>query len=480
MRRYANVTRMACLFPLIIVITGSLVGGSTALQQEENILMYNDDRIQPYKADPRYWQYKGKPVILLGGSETDHIFLMDGLQEHLDEIASVGGNYVRNTMSQREEIELKAHKLLPDGKFDLNQWNEDYWGRFQNMLRWTQEREIIVQIEVWDRFDFSTHRWSDSPWNPANNINYTAEESGFALEYPEHPGKNLQPFFYTVPSMKNNTLIRGHQEAFVDKMLSYSLSYGNVLYCMDNETGAAIEWGAYWATYIKTRAAEAGKGVETTEMWDSYALDDPRYDDTVEHPEIFSFIEVSQNNHNRDRVHWDNVRLMCERIQKTGKPRPINTVKIYGASTGTYGRNRDGQERFWRNILGGLSATRFHRPASGLGLSAKAKAHIKSLRMFTDAMDFLQCEPHIELLGWHWRNRNEVYCVAKPGQEYGLFFTDGGMATLNVSAAGKRELTVRWLDIMASKWLEPIKVTPEKGQISLFTPEDGYWAVLIQ
>ena len=75
--------------------------------------MRNEDRIQPYTQNPRYWQYKGKPVMLLGGSATDHIFLLEGLKDHLDEIHSVGGNYVRNTMSQREGKELKPHRLGP-------------------------------------------------------------------------------------------------------------------------------------------------------------------------------------------------------------------------------------------------------------------------------------------------------------------------------------------------------------------------------
>jgi len=111
--------------------------------------MKNEDRIQPWSENPRYWQYKGKPVMLLGGSKTDHIFLADGLFEHLNEMPPVGANYVRNTMSQREPKELKAHKLLPDGNFDMDQWNEEYWAMFANMLKWTAERDIFVQIEVW-------------------------------------------------------------------------------------------------------------------------------------------------------------------------------------------------------------------------------------------------------------------------------------------------------------------------------------------
>ena len=78
-----------------------------------------DGRIRPYEDNPRYWQYRGEPVLLLGGSETDHIFLLDGLKEHLDEIVRAGGNYVRCTMSQREGLDLKPYQRGDDGKFDL-------------------------------------------------------------------------------------------------------------------------------------------------------------------------------------------------------------------------------------------------------------------------------------------------------------------------------------------------------------------------
>jgi hypothetical protein len=138
----------------------------------------------------RYWQYKGNPVLLLGRSKTDHLFLLDDLKIHLDEMQAVGANYVRNTMSQREGKDRKPHKLLTDGKFDLNRWNQDYWQRFQNMLEWTADREIIVQIEVWDRFDYSTRNWETSPWNSKNNVNYTYEQTGFASKYPVRSKKS--------------------------------------------------------------------------------------------------------------------------------------------------------------------------------------------------------------------------------------------------------------------------------------------------
>lgn len=241
----------------------------------------NADRIQPYGKNPRYWQYKGEPVMLLGGSNTDHIFLLDELEAHLDEMRQVGANYVRCTMSQREQKELKPHLLLPSGKFDLDQWNPEYWRRFENMLNWTAQREIFVQIEVWDRFDYSDHsgnwkRWQTSPWNPGNNVNYTYEQTGFASEYPHHPSRDRQPFFHTIPGMPQYNakldLVRRYQEAFVARMLSCSLPYGHVLYCMNNETSTPAAWGRYWIDFIKSKAAQSG----VVEQWaPGYVPPDP-------------------------------------------------------------------------------------------------------------------------------------------------------------------------------------------------------------
>ena len=73
------------------------------------IASHADDsaRIQPYDENRYYWQYEGEPVMLLGGSKDDNLFQLPELKEHLDEIAEVGGNYIRNTMSDRHD---KSHE----------------------------------------------------------------------------------------------------------------------------------------------------------------------------------------------------------------------------------------------------------------------------------------------------------------------------------------------------------------------------------
>src|SRR5690606_29504174 len=96
------------------------------------------------------------------------------LEEHLDLLVSVGGNYVRNTMSHRNKGNIFPFESTGNGLFDLDRFNEAYWERFENFLRLTHERGIIVQIEIWDPHDHYRDReeyggWSHSPYNPLNN-----------------------------------------------------------------------------------------------------------------------------------------------------------------------------------------------------------------------------------------------------------------------------------------------------------------------
>ena len=430
-------------------------------------------RIEIYRPNPAYWQYNGKPVLLLGGTKDDNLFQIPGLKEHLDLLRSVGGNYVRNTMSSRDEGNVWPFKQV-NGRYDLNQWNEEYWRRFESFLKLTRERDIIAQIEVWATFDYYRDIWQRNPFNPKNNINYTAKETGLPEQVNSHPTRCENNFFWSVPAERNKKTVLKFQRRFVDKMLSYSLKFGNVLYCMDNETSVTPEWGKNWSEYIKAKAKAAGVMVHTTEMWDKWDLAHSMHNATFDHPETYSFVDISQNNHQKGQKHWDNAQRQRARI--ADNVRPLNNVKIYGADTGRFGNDRDGMERFWRNIFGGLASARFHRPTSGLGLGKKAQANIRSMRLLTDKMDVFTCAPHNDLLSD--RKPNEAYCLAKPGKEYAVYFPDGGEVTLDISSL-KKPVTVRWLDIMKCRWADAERIEA-KSKLTLRCPSRGYWAVLVQ
>jgi hypothetical protein len=467
-------TRWLWRFRLVLPARVSVLAGALGLAASL-LAADNPNRIKPWPANPRYWQFKGQPVLLLGGSKDDNLFQIPDLREHLDEIRAAGGNYIRNTMSDRKDkgFEVYPFKQLPDRKYDLEQWNDEYWRRFENLLRWTAERDIIVQIEVWDRFDYSQKNWDPHPYNPKNNVNYTYAQSGFAEQYPDHPGRNRQPFFFTTPKQRNNTVVLKYQQRFVEKMLSYTLRHDHVLYCMDNETSAEEAWGAYWAEFIKDRARQAGKTVCVTEMWDAWDLKADEHKRTLDHPERYDFCDVSQNNHQKGQQHWDNFQWARQHI--AAHPRPLNTVKTYGADGGRYGNSRDGLERFWRHVIGGVAAARFHRPDSGLGLSEPAVAAIKAARKLESLIKLWELEPANQLLSD--RADNEAYLAARPGRAYALYFTDGGAVGLDLrDAPGQFE--VRWIDISTGDWGK--RQTIRGGAVVPVTaPAKGHWVAAI-
>jgi hypothetical protein len=239
----------------------------------------SSEAIRIYDENPFYWEYKGEPVLLVGGSYEDNLFnYPEGLEQHLNNLKASGGNYIRNTMSSRDPGNQWAFKKLENGLYDLEQWNKEYWDRFENLLKLAFEWDIIVQIEIWDPWDFFRSEaalgfgdgnvgWESCPFNPSLNINYTSEETGLEnkINYTLHtPGKHL--FFQTIPAFKNINKVLKYQEAYVAKILDISLNYPNVLYNIRNECREHEEWSKYWAAFIRENAAKKDKQIYIKSM----------------------------------------------------------------------------------------------------------------------------------------------------------------------------------------------------------------------
>lgn len=462
-------SRSNCILPAILWLF-CLVAATRALAQNTDA-----GRIQPYQQNRWYWQYQGQPLLLLGASDDDNLFQMPNLREHLDAIQAAGGNYIRNTMSDRRDKGFEVYPFLrrDDGKYDLRQWNDEYWQRFANLLKWTHERRIIVQIEIWDRFDYAREHWPPHPYRPANNVNYTPEQSGLAAEYPDHPGTNRQPFFFTTPRQRNNQVLLEYQQRFVDQLLKHSLPYDHVLYCLDNETSGEEAWASYWAEYLRARAREAGRSICITEMWDDWQLNAERHRRTLDHPERYDFADISQNNHMRGQQHWDNLQWLRGYLAE--RPWPLNTVKTYGSDGGRHGDTRNGIERWWRHVLGGAASARFHRPDSGLGLSDLSRACLRAARKLESLVKPWELTPGNERL--RDRADNEAYLASAAGQACALYFPDGGSVGLDLSDwPGTYKL--RWIDIRSGDWGPQAELAGGRV-VELTAPGPGGWAAAL-
>jgi hypothetical protein len=427
------------------------------------------DGIRPYSANPYYWQYKGKPILLIGASDKDNLWQWTGpqLTDHLDLMRSVGGNYVRNTMSDRNEGDIFAAKRLDDGRYDLEQWNDAYWERLRFFLEETHKRDIIVQLTLWDWFDLSGTgvygRFPVHPLNPKNNVNW-------------EPGtiKNAGDFYGGSLWHKNQPVL-DYQHRYIDKLMSIALRYDHVLFNINNESGLGAEWENYWAIYIKKAAERASKQIHVTSMQFAPGTSIRH---VMTYPDLYSFAEVSQNNQDAlgpvGRKHWENLLCWRKMIALSNKgPMPINNVKVYGQGVGlntAAGTEKEAVERFWRNIFGGAASTRFHRPAMrsggawgwGIGLSERAQQTLRAVNMFLDEFDVFNAQPYeaISTVG----NSVDCYALADMGKAYAVYFP-GGRATVHLDPwVYVKKVSVRWLDIAALSWSGEEIVEPKWDQ----------------
>jgi hypothetical protein len=443
-----------------------------------------DNHIRPYSENPLYWQYKGQPVLLLGATDNDNLFQNNNLESHLDSLKAIGGNLIRNTMSDRDPGDERAFAMTSEGKYDLNKWNDNYWNRFENMLKLTSERDIIVQIEIWDRFDHIDNFWLTDPYNPQNNFNYSYIEAGLDSIYPLgrnfQESINKQPFFYTVPELNNNEILLKYQKAFVEKILSHSLNYGNVLYCIDNETSGAEEWATYWANFIKDNSV--GKEIYITQMWDTWDVKTPIHKRTLDHPELYGFIDISQNSQLPGYQNWENAQYVFNYIKDN--PRPVNSTKIYGHDKYEPWLKRGmttshAIQSFFRNIVGGYASSRFHRPTHGLGLSEPSINSIKTIRKIEEQVKLWDIVPRMELLDDV--KENLAFIAAKEGEKYVVYFTKDGKVKLNLTDHNQT-FSLRWINVDTAEWAKSEEITGgrnieleavnEKGSIALLIRSD--------
>ncbi|MEX2565950.1 MAG: putative collagen-binding domain-containing protein [Cyclobacteriaceae bacterium] len=481
--------------PAILILAGMLYSSCSTPLKNTSDTVANQvvDAIEIFPKNPFYWQYNGEPILLRGGSKEDNLFNHpDGMKAHLEELKSVGGNYIRNTMSSRNPGNPWPFQKGSNGLYDLDQWDETYWERFENLLKWTSEMDIIVQIEIWDPWDYFKSEaslgygpenvgWESCPYNPVMNVNYTAEESQLKeeIDYFSKAIASNHLFFSTVPALEDIPVVRKYQEAFVDKILSYTLEYPNVLYCMNNEIGEAQEWGEYWAQYIRDKSEMAGKKVFMTDMRRNIDFSSEEQVSLLHNDELYDFFEISQNSANNDQNHYD--QILSIRKQVLDHPKPLNSVKIYGGEIGKWTTSvEEGTRRFWRSVFGGIAAVRFHRPGPshqyfGLGLSELAKTHIKSIDQFVGEFDIFKSQPSNQLL--NDREANEAYCLADHGTAYAVYFPDGGNVSIDLSEMGG-ELNIKWLNILENSWSE-VSQNKTDQQINLQTPGKGHWLVII-
>lgn len=443
--------------------------------------------------DGRYWNYDGQRVLLLGGWNHGHNPFIDHdtdndkdnkgvstpkqIKDAMDALAAAGGNCLRCVLDPGMAAGIQGFDFCAKSgaKYDLNTMTGPFWSRIEMFMTEAERRNIIVQIEIWDRFDLidgSWGSWPVSPWNPKNNVNYTTASSGLAVSYRSYKG---HPFLQGVPGhpsyesalgarKQKYDLVRRYQNAFVDRLLSITLDYPNVLYCMNNETHEDPAWGQYWMDFIKGKAKAHGKRVLTTDMFDDvFKAEDSRVlNSQLRARDKYDYVDASQaNSRHADEAHWNKVKWIAQTARNADPPCLLHMTKIYGNDLALDGKpwsrfkpgdSDNAIEEWWRNLLVGVAGVRFHRPTSGIGLYAVAKNCMRATRKVETKVKFWDVEPRLDLLTE--RQPDEAYLAADPGHAYILYFTknsDGSVA-LKLGSYPDTRFELQWVNVNTGAW----------------------------
>lgn len=432
--------------------------------------------IEPYANNPNYWQYKGEPVLLIGGSSSDNLFQNDNFVDELNAIHACGGNYIYCSLSGRDVGD--EWPFWRNARwYNLNKFNPDYWKKLDDFLRFTAERNIFVQLEVWDFYDFFG-AWGRNPWNPLNNNVLTTQNSRLKTESFTDIKTAENNFFFSVPRLNNDSILLSYQKNFVDQLLSISLKYSHVLYCVNNKAtkGYAPEWGRYWAEYIQNKAKEEGVKAQVCELLQDSYLEN-KIDLHAQSSKLFSFYEISNNLNEVGQNHWEKLKQFRESFKNN--PCPLNNVRIYGGPFGDWtGGPEHGIRRFWQNLIGGVAAIRFHRLPLGLGFNSRALAQIKSAKLLSENYNFFSSSPDADFSLIKNRDSNEAYLASNKQADLIVYFPDGG--DIKVDLTGFPGIyKIKWLNIEGSNWYSEEEITGG-NIIRIKSPFSGGWLALLK
>lgn len=218
------------------------------------------DALRPHPDNPKYFLFRGKPTFLLTASEHYGSVLNRPFDFHkyLDDAAAHRMTLTRTFLLFREIASDKnpaspckpaaqdyiapwprtGPGLAMDGqpKFDLSQWNAEYFQRLHALLDYASQRGIIVELTLLSN-SYNDAVWALNALRAANNLQGVGK-----VEWQE----------YT--TLKDPAIVE-RQLAYVRKVIQETAGYDNVYYEICNEPGGG------WAGHASPAEVDAWQAV---------------------------------------------------------------------------------------------------------------------------------------------------------------------------------------------------------------------------
>lgn len=433
--------------------------------------------ISLHPANPHYFSYNNKPVILVTSGEhygavinLDFDFII-----YLNELKSKGLNLTRTFTGAYVEpqgaFNISENTLAPPSerficpwmrsaeagysnggnKFDLTRWNTDYFSRLKNFVSAAQDRNIIVELALFCPF-YEEVQWKISPMNALNNIN--------------NVGNIAKDDVYTLD--KSGELL-SIQDGLIRKIVNELKAFDNVIYEICNEPyfgGVTMEWQHHIASLISD--TEKAIGVRHL-ISQNIANDSARI--TNPHPGVSVF-----------NFHYATPPTAVKQNYHLNKVIGDNETGFKGQKDSTY------RKEGWEIILAGgalynnldYSFTATHengtyeypenQPGGG---STELRMQLGHLKKFVDEFDFIKMKPDRSFISRGLPAGARAHVLAEPGMQYAAYILKGSHVALEVTLPAGT-YSVGWMNPVTGVYVKKEKLRHSGGNVKIISPEYTY------
>jgi len=432
--------------------------------------------LRPLPANPRYFTDDGQRAVYLTGSHT-----WDNLQDmgesdppppfdypaYLDFLARHDHNFIRlwrwellswdtgaNDAKTAKRLLAAPHPWARTGpgtaldgkpRFNLDQFNEDYFARLRSRVAAARDRGIYVSIMLFEGWGLQhvADAWKAHPFHPANHVNGLKPDTN-------GDGRGLE-----VHTLESPAVTRV-QEAYVRKVVDTVNDLDNVLYEIANESGAySTAWQEHFIRFV--HAYEQGK---------------PK-----RHPVGMTFQYARDPKHRGSNAllfnspaDWVSPNPDAAPFNYRTNPPPATGAKVVLSDTDHLWGIGGDVAWVWKSFLRGLNPL-FMDPYQQAVLQqgsetrwASVRQALGATRRLANRITLAAMTPRAELAG-------SGYCLAHPGNQYLVYLPDGGSTTLDLSSA-PGQFRLQWIEPIAGKVLAEESLTGG-GLRTLKAPRQG-------
>jgi hypothetical protein len=463
-------------------------------------------RVEVSRENPHYLAVDGVPVFLIGAthqygwmaiSRPGHDFRRD-LDRLAATVEAIGSPHVRGLVRVIPYFpQLDGHQPWrqgDDGRYDLARFDPHWAERLRALLDRALGHGLVVAVEIWEDWSITRGRggardpgpdraWNGHPFNPRHNVNYGAET------LPVDARECDAPFYRTIPALDHNRTVLRLQERYVERLLSITAGYPNVLYSLSNESRASLAWSRYWADFLRARLGPAaligdmpstnrrdGRGECDAALNPLALIADARYG-YVDVSQAVSRHEFGPNAARQALAAGQRLAEYRAAMRQAKRVTPLVVSKDYTIT------DPEAVAVLWSKFVGGAAAARFHRPpAAGdpRPLEDFLFETIERLGRFVGQVAFWTLAPDHDVVVSAPAGAAGTNALGRRGEEYVVQVVGGRGGDLELRLPPGR-YRVWWFDPRTGRFLGPAGADGEVVRVApghrLATP--GYVGDLI-